>query len=94
MSEYLIVKLCSYVNADGSVTQQRQPGSIVELPDNVAAELGDAVEKLGATPAPKTAEPEQPTTDEPAPEQAKEEPQERPRASSRRRTTPDEGADG
>lgn len=58
MSEYLILAPCLYTNDDGTVTQQRKAGVVVEISDDVAAKLGAAVERLAdAPPAKKVSRP-------------------------------------
>lgn len=46
MPQYLVKASCSYVNDDGSVSHHRECGPVVDIPDHVAAELGDAVQPL------------------------------------------------
>jgi hypothetical protein len=50
MPSYLVVEPCVYTNADGSVTQWRAAGAVVELPADVAAEVGAALQQLATSP--------------------------------------------
>lgn len=64
MPSYIITQPCLYATEDGSVVQHRKTGAVVELPAQVAAELGAAVQPLDAVlaevPVP-VAEPVDPT---------------------------------
>lgn len=57
MSEYRVLAPCVYVQ-DGSVVRHKRPGAVVELSDEVAAELGDQVSFVdrSAPPAPESVE--------------------------------------
>lgn len=55
MSAYLVLKPCAYVNADGAAVQHSDGGSVAEIPDDVAAGLGDAVRPMVAPSAPPPA---------------------------------------
>lgn len=46
MSKFLVVEPCTTNNPDGSVTEHRESGAVVELSDEVAAELGSAVQRV------------------------------------------------
>jgi hypothetical protein len=54
MSEYLVLQPCAYVNAAGDAVQHVEAGVVAEIPDDVASELGDAVQPLAG---PGTADP-------------------------------------
>jgi hypothetical protein len=49
MSEFHVVAPCAYV-IDGAAVHHREAGAYVELPSEVAAELGDAVEAVKPPP--------------------------------------------
>src|SRR5579875_1014332 len=60
MSPYLVERPCAVNNANGSVRVHGEPGNVVELSDEQAATLGDAVRALGHAAAEPQEEPEQP----------------------------------
>jgi hypothetical protein len=70
MASYVVVAPCAYVQ-DGTVVRLRRPGTVVELDEATAAQLGDAVTPQGQ-PAPATVIPE------PAPPQPVAEPESAP----------------
>lgn len=46
MPAYLVVKPCAYVNAAGAAVHHREGGAVAEIPEDVAAGLGDAVRPM------------------------------------------------
>jgi hypothetical protein len=56
MPAYLVLKECAYVDADGAAVHHREVegGLVAEIPEDVAAELGDAVRPMVSGPLPDT----------------------------------------
>lgn len=46
MPAYLVLKPCAYTNAEGNAVHHREDGVIADIPDDVAADLGDAVRPM------------------------------------------------
>jgi hypothetical protein len=59
MPQYLVKEPCMYVTADGLVSHHRDPGAVIDVPEDVAAKLGDAVQPLVTGAVPDVAAPEQ-----------------------------------
>jgi hypothetical protein len=57
MPDYLIVKPCIYVKADGVVVQHNEGGSVRDIPEDVAKGLGDAVRPMVSADAPDLVNP-------------------------------------
>lgn len=59
MPAYLVLKECAYINADGAAVHHREVegGLVADIPDDVAADLGDAVRPMVSGPVPDLVNP-------------------------------------